>query len=113
LQQAQTAALLALLNLNAPGSHQAAAIVPTIPSRSSTPGPPNPASGPVWKVLVLDEYSKDVLATVLRVQDLRDMGVTLHVQLHSNRPALTDVPAIYLVSPTLANVKRIAEVSTS
>ena len=30
-------------------------------------------------------------------------------QLHSNRPPLPDVPAIYLVSPTLANVQRIAE----
>jgi hypothetical protein len=43
------------------------------------------------------------------VQDLRDMGVTLHVQLHSNRPAIPDVPAVYLVAPTLRNIKRIAE----
>lgn len=39
-----------------------------------------PTTGPpVWKVLVLDQQTKDVLATVLRVQDLRDIGVTLHV----------------------------------
>jgi hypothetical protein len=38
-----------------------------------------PQGPPVWKVLVLDQYTKDVLATVLRVQDLRDVGVTLHV----------------------------------
>jgi hypothetical protein len=30
-------------------------------------------------------------------------------QLHSTRPALPDVPAIYFVSPTLQNIKRIAE----
>lgn len=30
-------------------------------------------------------------------------------QLHSHRPPLPDVPVIYLVSPTLANVQRIAE----
>lgn len=30
-------------------------------------------------------------------------------QLHSMRPALSDVPAVYFVSPTLANVRRIAE----
>ena len=60
-------------------------------------------------MLVLDELSKDVLATVLRVQDLRDMGVTLHVQLHSQRPALTDVPAVYFVSPSLNNVRRVAQ----
>ncbi len=39
----------------------------------NSPGPP------VWKVLILDQQTKDVLATVLRVQDLRDAGVTLHV----------------------------------
>lgn len=30
-------------------------------------------------------------------------------QLHSLRPALPDVPAVYFVSPTLANIRRIAE----
>src|ERR1700731_1785904 len=30
-------------------------------------------------------------------------------QLHSLRPALPDVPAVYFVSPTLENVTRIAE----
>ncbi|KIO28386.1 hypothetical protein M407DRAFT_14746 [Tulasnella calospora MUT 4182] len=109
LQQAQTSALLSLLNLNAPPPTQPNSLsAPTVSSRAATPAP-QPAGPPVWKVLVLDEQSKDVLATVLRVQDLRDMGVTLHVQLHSNRPPLADVPAVYLVSPTLANIKRIAE----
>lgn len=32
----------------------------------------------------------------------------MYRQLHSARPALPDVPAVYFVSPTLANVKRIA-----
>ena len=43
----------------------------------------SPTGPPVWKVLVLDQYTKDVLATVLRVQDLRDVGVTLHVYVWS------------------------------
>lgn len=30
-------------------------------------------------------------------------------QLDSNRPPLPDVPAVYFVSPTLANIRRIAE----
>lgn len=33
----------------------------------------------------------------------------LRSQLHSARPPLPDVPAVYFVSPTLANVRRIAE----
>ena len=30
-------------------------------------------------------------------------------QLHSNRPPLPDVPAVYFVSPNLTNVRRIAQ----
>ena len=81
----------------------------------------------MWKILVLDQQTKDILATVLRVQDLRDVGVTLHVwvdnrfyighlrihlfarQLHSSRPIMPDVPAIYFVAPTMENIDRIAE----
>ncbi|KAF9060967.1 Sly1 vesicle trafficking sec1-like protein [Rhodocollybia butyracea] len=102
LQQAQTAALLSLLNLNAE---------PVVSSSSqSTKAKASVVSGPpIFKTLVLDQQTKDVLATVLRVQDLRDVGVTLHVQLHSTRPPLPDVPAVYFVSPTAANIRRIAE----
>jgi len=36
--------------------------------------------------------------------------VTIHGrQLHSSRPPLSDVPAIYFVAPNLANIRRIAE----
>ncbi|CAK5277772.1 unnamed protein product [Mycena citricolor] len=104
LQQAQTDALLSLLNLNSADNtgdqHHKATTGQKVPQ---------PAGKLVWKILVLDQQTKDVLATVLRVQDLRDVGVTLHVQLNSNRPPLRDVPAVYLVSPTLANIRRIAE----
>ncbi|KAH9962710.1 SLY1 protein [Lactifluus volemus] len=107
VQQAQTNALLSMLNLNKP-------IEPSPSAVSSGKAPttlkvPAAAGPPIWKILVLDQETKDILATVLRVQDLRDIGVTLHVQLHSSRPPLPDVPAVYFVSPTLANIRRIAE----
>lgn len=85
LLQSQTSALLTLLNLNQQPSGSAA------PTPSSTPGPfPRPGTpsatfedgsqGPlVWKVLILDDLSKDIFATTLRVQDLREQGVTLHM----------------------------------
>jgi len=98
LQQAQTAAILSLLNLNRSSDL----------TGTSAAGTENEL--PVWKVLVLDDRTKDVLATVLRVQDLRDVGVTRdHRQLHSTRPPLPDVPSIYFVSPTAENIRRIAE----
>ncbi|KIL71633.1 hypothetical protein M378DRAFT_183014 [Amanita muscaria Koide BX008] len=107
LQQAQTTALLTLLNLNnASDAPKDAAAT----GKSGSALKAQPASAPlVWKILVLDERTKDVLATVLRVQDLRDVGVTLHVQLNSIRQPLPDVPAVYFVSPTLSNIRRIAQ----
>ncbi|KAI0651970.1 Sec1-like protein [Trametes meyenii] len=108
LQESQTNALLTLLNLNNP-VEPSNNPVQTASKSTSSLKVAAPSGPPVWKVLVLDQYTKDVLATVLRVQDLRDVGVTLHVQLHSNRPPLPDVPAVYFVSPTLANIRRIAQ----
>ncbi|KAH7886004.1 Sec1-like protein [Phlebopus sp. FC_14] len=109
LQQAQTDALLALLNLNTtPDPNPAPGGTASAKSGGASKVPTSTAP-PVWKVLVLDHQTKDVLATVLRVQDLREVGVTLHVQLHSLRPSLPDVPAVYFVAPTLDNIRRIAE----
>ncbi|KAF8140478.1 Sec1-like protein [Boletus edulis] len=107
LQQAQTDALLALLSLGI--SQDAAAPSATATQPKPALKPPTSTAPLVWKVLVLDQQTKDVLATVLRVQDLRDAGVTLHVQLHSLRPPLPDVPAVYFVAPTLENIRRISE----
>lgn len=99
LLEAQTRALLTLLNLNTPP-----------PPSSPSPGTGLEAPPPlVWKVLILDEGGQDVLATSLRVQDLREQGVTLHMQLHSPRPPLPDVPAVYFVAPTRHNIRRIAD----
>lgn len=39
----------------------------------------------------------------------RYLDIRFHRQLHSVRPALPEVPAVYFVSPTLANIRRIAQ----
>lgn len=103
LRESQISALVALLSLN-PTNHQNLSLTTQRQaSESSTVSPI-----PTWKVLIMDKIAQDVVATSLRVQDLRDQGVTLHMQLHAERPALPDVPAIYFVSPTQANIERIA-----
>lgn len=91
LQEAQINALLTLLNLNEPPTHLnlPGSSAVTAPGTSARDGSKPAADGSpfdqsqqgplVWKVLVLDEQSKDVLATCLRVQDLREQGVTLHM----------------------------------
>jgi hypothetical protein len=75
LQEAQTNALLSLLNLNSVSDSTTTTTTTTAPATK----PAAPAGPPVWKILVLDHQTQDVLATVLRVQDIRDVGVTLHV----------------------------------
>ena len=34
---------------------------------------------PIWKVLVFDDLGRDVISSVLRVNDLRTWGVTMHM----------------------------------
>lgn len=63
----------------------------------------------VWKVLVFDKLGQDIISSVLRVNDLREAGVTVHMQLKADRQAIADVPAVYFVEPTQENVQRITE----
>ena len=92
IQAAQTASLLEIFDLctvRQPG------IAAPINSRSPSPLPQG-ASSPVWKVLILDDLSKDILATVLRVQDLRDVGVTLHLLDDLSSPLFSPLMTIIL-----------------
>ncbi|KAL6068512.1 Sec1 domain containing protein 1 [Balamuthia mandrillaris] len=63
----------------------------------------------VWKVLVYDDVGRDIISPLFKVGDLRKLGITLHLPLHSDREQLNDVPAIYFVTPTEQNIKRIAK----
>lgn len=79
LLQSQTQALLTLLNLNQSPPSSSSSTDPYPRPHSPSAIEDSPAGPLVWKVLILDELSKDVLATSLRVQDLREQGVTLHL----------------------------------
>lgn len=39
----------------------------------------NPDGDPIWKILVFDDLGRDVISSVLRVNDLRGWGVTIHL----------------------------------
>ncbi|KAM9294460.1 G2/M phase-specific E3 ubiquitin-protein ligase [Gastrophryne carolinensis] len=69
----------------------------------------NNTGEPVWKVLIYDRFGQDIISPLLSVKELRDMGVTLHLLLHSDRDAIPDVPAVYFVIPTEENVDRICQ----
>ena len=74
----------------------AGACLPTAPAESTPPCPAadalvrllhfnqasataSKAEDEVYKVLVLDKYTKDILAPLLRLNDLRKHGITLHL----------------------------------
>ncbi|KAJ9659392.1 Vesicle trafficking between the ER and Golgi [Neophaeococcomyces mojaviensis] len=65
----------------------------------------NEDGDPIWKVLVFDNLGRDVISSVLRVNDLRTKGVTIHLNINSSRYPIPDVPVLYLVEPTATNIQ--------
>jgi len=62
-----------------------------------------------YKVLILDKFAFDVIAPLLRVNELRQHGITLTLLLESEREQIPDVPAVYFVQPTARNVQKISQ----
>nr|XP_033808366.1 sec1 family domain-containing protein 1 isoform X1 [Geotrypetes seraphini] len=90
IREKQTVALKRMLNFNVP------------PVKTGT-------GEPVWKVLIYDRFGQDIISPLLSVKELRDMGITLHLLLHTDRDAIPDVPAVYFVMPTEENIDRICQ----
>ncbi|KDD73080.1 Sec1 family protein, partial [Helicosporidium sp. ATCC 50920] len=67
------------------------------------------AQDEAYKVLILDNQTKDIIAPLLPVSELRRHGVTLHLLLEGEREPIPDVPAVYLVRPSESAVDRIAQ----
>lgn len=84
LRDLQRKALLKLLNLNSEEQQNAQPndLLPQVTN-----------GDPVWKFLVFDKLGQDVISSVLRVSDLREAGVTVHMQLKADRLQMEDVPA--------------------
>ncbi|KAL0713930.1 hypothetical protein Bca4012_020908 [Brassica carinata] len=67
-----------------------------------------------FKVLIYDDFCKDVLAPLISVKDLRRQRVTLQLPIHDNERKHVPTVAVYFVQPTETNIQRIiADVSTS
>lgn len=60
-----------------------------------------------WKVLILDKRGQDTIAPILRLNDLRDLGVVLYLPLEGERGHIKEVKAVYLVEETEDNVELI------
>ncbi|CAI2183397.1 2989_t:CDS:2 [Funneliformis geosporum] len=103
LRDHQIEAIVTMLNLNTKPE------VAVIPASSENTLIPLANNEPVWKVLIFDEFGRDIISSVLKVNDLRENGVTVHMLLRSERQPISDVPAIYFVEPTSENIQRISE----
>jgi sec1 family domain-containing protein 1 len=86
LRDLQKKALLGVLNLNAEEDHDGG-----VQGNDLVPGVTK--GDPVWKFLVFDKMGQDIISSVLRVSDLREAGVTVHMQLKADRLQMEDVPA--------------------
>ncbi|KAK9457354.1 Sec1-like protein [Dipodascopsis uninucleata] len=106
LRDRQIVAIERFLNLNRDKASSTDAIITDGASNTESEIGNNE---PIWKVLVFDRFGQDIVSSVLRVNDLFQNGITVHMLLNAERYPIPDVPAIYFVSPTSENVKRIAQ----
>ncbi|OXU18461.1 protein sly1 homolog [Nasonia vitripennis] len=90
LREKQIGALKQMLNLNDPEPRPEGAI-------------------PVWKVLIYDRLGQDIISLLASVKELKELGVTLHLQLHADRDPIPEVPAVYFCAPTDENIGRIGQ----
>ncbi|RYP84093.1 hypothetical protein DL770_005265 [Monosporascus sp. CRB-9-2] len=104
LRDRQIASLKQVLNLNEPldqkdkSDGHANGLAPAVPILTAQ-------GEPIWKVLVFDDLGRDVISSVMRVSDLRQLGVTMHMHIASNRHPIEDAPVVYLVEPTAQNLQ--------
>ncbi|KAF8540571.1 Sec1-like protein [Trichophaea hybrida] len=95
LRDRQVASIEKIINLN----HEQPKPEPDANGLVPTSNPLlNEDGEPIWKVLVFDNLGRDVISSVLRVQDLRNFGVTIHLNLHAPRHPIPDVPVVYLTA---------------
>lgn len=111
LRDRQVASIERILNLNhVPPESNDLTTESTSNGITSKSAPILNAEGePIWKVLVFDNLGRDVISSVLRVNDLRSWGITIHLNINGQRHPIPDVPVLYLVEPTAKNIEHITQ----
>ncbi|RKF72396.1 Protein sly1 [Golovinomyces cichoracearum] len=109
LRSRQIKSIVRMLNLNQDSDDDVTELDQPSGSVTGIPTTPilNSNGEPIWKVLVFDDLGRDVISCVLRVSDLRAWGVTMHMNIASNRHPIPDVPVLYFVEPSPLNLERI------
>ncbi|KPA74093.1 putative mitochondrial sec1 family transport protein [Leptomonas pyrrhocoris] len=62
-----------------------------------------------WRLLIFDDWGRDIIAPLLKVGQLRELGVTLYLHIATERDPVPGAPAIYFCAPTEENIARIAD----
>jgi len=97
LRENQIDAIINMLNLNVPVNNDNNEL-----TQSTQPEL-------IWKVLIYDKKGQSIISPLLKVNQLRENGITVHMSLYSDRQPIPDVPAIYFVEPTAQNIAKISE----
>lgn len=63
----------------------------------------------VWRIVVFDDCGRDIIAPLMKVVDLRELGVTLYLHIDMERDAVQGAPVVYFCAPTSKNIERIAK----
>lgn len=52
---------------------------------------------PTWKILIYDRIGQDIISPLISIKELRDLGITLHMQLHSDRDSIPEVTILIIL----------------
>lgn len=74
-------------------------------------GKPIPSQGnqSVWRIIVYDDVGRDIIAPLMKVVDLRELGVTLYLHINAPRDVVQGAPVVYFCEPTEENVNKICQ----
>lgn len=112
LKAAQLTVVNRMLALNSdppPGESNSNSSGDILDSYTILPAAPAGSAHNQWKILIYDKPCRSIISPLLSVSQLRSRGVTLHLLLSSDREPIPDVPAVYFVEPTRANLAIIAQ----
>ncbi|KAH8739600.1 hypothetical protein FG386_001157 [Cryptosporidium ryanae] len=63
----------------------------------------------IWKVLIYDRAGQTILSPLMKVGSLRHHGVTLHIQINTQKSPIPEVPGLYFIKPTEENIDKLCD----
>ncbi|KAH7646978.1 hypothetical protein FG379_002669 [Cryptosporidium bovis] len=63
----------------------------------------------IWKVLIYDRTGQTILSPLMKVGSLRHHGVTLHIQINTQKSPIPEVPGLYFIKPTEENIDKLCD----